>query len=757
MNVSRTVCACALALAVTAAPAAGQTAYHSTQDGDWSDPSTWTPAGLPAPLSQDSAEVRHGVEVTASLQGAGQIRVVDDALLDISGGQLYCSGPTFIGTGDEPGHVVQSGGGWFGSPSSQTALRIGGTPDATYTLTGGTVVFASPAAVPPFGQSHVGHAGERGTLVIEGGDATISFRALKFGQSTTVGELVLRPTSAGPSGLSTLQVSGPVNLTSANDVLHLDPLYAAQPGDSWELITASEGFTGTFSTLSSSVDMDLFLDIVEDTLVLTVGTPVQECQPFLDPLVLATGGGPRDVVHSDLNGDGKLDLVVVNLTSDDVSVFLGLGGGTFGPGTSFPVGDGPLDVVTGDLDGNGTPDLAVAANLGNEINVLLGQGDGTFIPVGGYPFEDVLPLALGDMNGDGLLDLVAGSNQLKVLALMSGNGVGGFGPITYHDAGLKPRTVSLADLDDDGDLDAVTSSFFPSDLSVLLGDGAGGLLPPQLHDLGAGSQGQQVLVMDVSGDGILDVAVPTALSSSVSLFLGTGDGGFLAPTLLPVPGPVGEIDGGDLDADGDVDMVVSAYQSSTLWVLTGQGDGLFEVGEALPVAALPEGMQLCDVDGDQKLDLVLAAGGADALQIFPSGSAWAWLHGEKPGSLGAPQLSSLECAHPGAPGELRLSSAASQAAVALVIGLSQADAPLKGGLLVPAPDAVVAWLETDANGDLVLPFTWPADAAGALSVWLQAWVIDAGATQGVSASNGLRADLALSPAPLSPTPPWARR
>ena len=74
--------------------------------------------------------------------------------------------------------------------------------------------------------------------------------------------------------------------------------------------------------------------------------------------------GPGSVAAADLNGDGKLDLVVANYGDDTVSVLLNNGNGTFGAKVDYPPGAGPGSVAAADLDGDGKPDLAVA-NLGD--------------------------------------------------------------------------------------------------------------------------------------------------------------------------------------------------------------------------------------------------------------------------------------------------------------------------------------------------------------------------------------------------------
>lgn len=65
------------------------------------------------------------------------------------------------------------------------------------------------------------------------------------------------------------------------------------------------------------------------------------------------GSNPVFVLQHDLNGDGKRDLVVVNEGSDDISVLLGNGDGTFKPQKRFAAGTHPVWAVTGDFNRDG--------------------------------------------------------------------------------------------------------------------------------------------------------------------------------------------------------------------------------------------------------------------------------------------------------------------------------------------------------------------------------------------------------------------
>ena len=70
----------------------------------------------------------------------------------------------------------------------------------------------------------------------------------------------------------------------------------------------------------------------------------------------------------DFTGDGRIDLAVANFGSNDVSVLLGNGDGTFQPPVTYAVGARPCALVAGDFTGDGRTDLAVA-NCGVERRV----------------------------------------------------------------------------------------------------------------------------------------------------------------------------------------------------------------------------------------------------------------------------------------------------------------------------------------------------------------------------------------------------
>ena len=96
----------------------------------------------------------------------------------------------------------------------------------------------------------------------------------------------------------------------------------------------------------------------------------------------AVGRSPGCVSVEDFNGDGRLDMVVLNEQSNDASVLLGDGKGGFAPtpGSPIPAGDSPNDLAAGDFNRDGHLDLAIANHETQHLTVLLGDGRGRFEP-----------------------------------------------------------------------------------------------------------------------------------------------------------------------------------------------------------------------------------------------------------------------------------------------------------------------------------------------------------------------------------------
>jgi len=240
-----------------------------------------------------------------------------------------------------------------------------------------------------------------------------------------------------------------------------------------------------------------------------------------------TGHGPDAMTAADFNGDGRPDLAIVNQFTNNVTVLLGDGAGGFttATGSPFAAGASAVAIVAGDFNGDGVVDLAIANQNSNDVTVLLGDGTGSFSPASGSPFAaGSTPFSIGaaDFNKDGKLDLVIANQGSSDVTLLIGNGTGGFTPASGSPFGTSsvvdsPGAMAVGDFNGDGNFDVAVANFSGGTVVLLTGDGTGRLssgisLPGNTYPyaLAAG---------DFNNDGRLDVAA-IGISSGLSLILG---------------------------------------------------------------------------------------------------------------------------------------------------------------------------------------------------------------------------------------------
>lgn len=96
-----------------------------------------------------------------------------------------------------------------------------------------------------------------------------------------------------------------------------------------------------------------------------------------------------DVATADFNGDGKIDIAVIDRMDRKIFVYLNNGTGNFGTPvvTSLTLGGTTGNLVVGDVDEDGKQDLIVGTVSGGDQQdlLLLGNGDGTFTQKGMLP------------------------------------------------------------------------------------------------------------------------------------------------------------------------------------------------------------------------------------------------------------------------------------------------------------------------------------------------------------------------------------
>ena len=231
------------------------------------------------------------------------------------------------------------------------------------------------------------------------------------------------------------------------------------------------------------------------------------------------------LVTGDFNGDGIVDIATTQFaySNPSVTVLLGKGDGTFAAPVSWPVAGGANTLVAADVNGDGIVDLVILQGSSN-VEVFLGKGDGTFVQTGNPITLDhqVVDVAAGDFNHDGKTDLVV-SNGSGV-SLLPGNGDGTFRAPKFFALGGSAGTLGVTDVNGDGTPDLIVGTGYPGSFAVLMGDGAGSFQLNGFHDAAAGPA--PFVIGDFNGDGRVDIV--EAFGADLATYLG------LAPTDLSV-------------------------------------------------------------------------------------------------------------------------------------------------------------------------------------------------------------------------------
>jgi FG-GAP-like repeat len=167
------------------------------------------------------------------------------------------------------------------------------------------------------------------------------------------------------------------------------------------------------------------------TLTLTVLSCISaasgQCSdPGFDAILNIQAGGPPpsgNAAYGDVNGDGKIDVIVPNTGADTISVLLG---GTAKPTTILiNLVTRPIAVGIGDFNHDGKADLAVShGSFSTTIAILFGNGAGNFGSPTDFAANLSQPLIVADFNYDGNPDVFLGNSSTNNSQMFLGNANG---------------------------------------------------------------------------------------------------------------------------------------------------------------------------------------------------------------------------------------------------------------------------------------------------------------------------------------------
>jgi hypothetical protein len=312
------------------------------------------------------------------------------------------------------------------------------------------------------------------------------------------------------------------------------------------------------------------------------------------------GGVPQAARLADVDGDGTLDLVIVNggsairSTRPALGVLAGRADRTFAAPSWRTITAEPEpmghDLVIADVDGDGQAEAVVASSLRSHatLHALSPRGPAkSAAPIRFGSGTSSQGLAVADLDGDGHADLVAALWGQDVVVVAFGGGSRRLSLPT----GASPRDLVLADLDGDGHLDLAVAG--DGSIAVMLAGADRGFARRKVIKVGRALRA--LVAADLDGDGLADLVASDDASAELTWLRNGGKGAFGRARRIPVGKRPADDAGSrvplavaDLDGDGCPDLARASYWDRAVWVSAGLGGGRFAPARRYELAAQAE-------------------------------------------------------------------------------------------------------------------------------------------------------------------------
>lgn len=329
-------------------------------------------------------------------------------------------------------------------------------------------------------------------------------------------------------------------------------------------------------------------------------------------------------VLNDFNQDKILDIV----SYTDVSLFILFGGGdgTFDNKRLFPIANpsNVESVTSGDVNNDNYTDIVLTDIYSSTVGIFLGYGNGNFAPIHTYSTglnSQPYFVVIKDINSDNKVDLIVAVRSASKISIFLGFGNGTFMDDTGFStgSGTLPVSLAVADINNDNYEDIIVL-FSTGDFIVYVENGQGSFSFWTKYSSSFNAGSTSIVLFDYNNDSYLDVFITETLVNSIRIFSGTKSGTF-PETIDIMTGPSSAPSAlyiTDLNHDNYADLLVSYYGQNGVIILYGYGNGTFiyQQGYSTGTGSQPYGLLAYDLDDDQNDEIIVALIGRGSISIL---------------------------------------------------------------------------------------------------------------------------------------------
>lgn len=342
---------------------------------------------------------------------------------------------------------------------------------------------------------------------------------------------------------------------------------------------------------------------------------------------IKTAENPNRLAITDLNNDGKNEVIVSSQSDGTITVFKNIDSDQTIASFRFKVGANPTEIATVDMNNDGYLDMVVANHESASFRILLNDKTGNFAGSEALKYQvkttpHIHTLGIGDFNQDGMNDVVIDSWASSEISIYYLNSKAGFAenPATLK-VQAQPRTnLVVANLDDDALPDVVTPATRFGGVNIVFGKD---IHSPLFTETAPSPF--FVAAADANADGHQDIITVhrngnyrVESNESVTLLLGNAKGQFRLAKGFPlaVKGAPSSVSVGDIDGDGIAEIVTANYRSNSVTIIYKRNQqGQYYIKD-YPVGSQPESVVVADINNDKIAEVVVANRGSSDISVL---------------------------------------------------------------------------------------------------------------------------------------------